>query len=654
MGKIGYSSVFRAGINTLERQAAYDDMLRLLRKYPNAFNEVIFFTQSTHSALPLEHHRRMAKLMEPKLEELRSLGLRVGVNAICSVGFWEENYKSEMDVYQLQVNANGQPVKGRICGVHPRNRSYLTEYYSIYASIHPDLIYVDDDLNSISCYCEECLARFSSLYPDITGGNTERAHLLSLLESEDRAARLKAREAWIAFNALRINEVLRIAEETVHRIDPTIEMDLMTHMCGSDGVESEKWAETLSGKDKLSVRWRPGGGVYTEFTPNEVLEKAHRISTQIRYLPQSVEHIESEIENFPYQSLKKSPEFTAFEAMTYLAAGCTGTAFNIASSNEPDFSEHEPFFAMAEESFAAGKQLTEAFGRQPSEGIRFAWNKRSATRPTEKGWRVWDDPPIPYDLAQIGFPIASDAEQAAVLLLNEDLAWQLTEEKLKKILSKGVAMDAKALKACHERGLSEYVGFTVEAGHDKGIAERDTAHRFNRAGCREYNLRQAFGWCGTAYSIKATASEAEYLTELCDLEGNVLGFGSGIYENKFGGRIAVFGVRPFDWCYSLPRTTQLKNVYRWLSFDSLPAYISSFHRLAVWARGNAFYVANFGMSRAKEAKLCLRDSAEQREFTVFEGGKAVLHGTIQRELFDGCYSVYSLPELPVIGSVLIQ
>ena len=53
---------------------------------------------------------------------------------------------------------------------------------------------------------------------------------------------------------------------------------------------------------------------------------------QNAYLPDYVTVIQSEIENFPYQLLKKTPKSTALEAAMSMTVGCTGAAFNILPS----------------------------------------------------------------------------------------------------------------------------------------------------------------------------------------------------------------------------------------------------------------------------------------------------------------------------------
>ena len=129
--------------------------------------------------------------------------------------------------------------------------------------------------------------------------------------------------------------------------------------------------------------------------------------------------------------------------------------------------------------------------------------------------------------------------------------------------------------------------------------------------------------------------------------------GAGIFENSLGGRVCVEGITPFDWYYSLPRSVHLKNVIKWLSKDTVPAYVESFHRAAVWARGNAAFVANMSMENAENLRLCLKTEAETVSAVITCGSKIVKTEKIEaKESFDG-FSVFEISAIPITGTALI-
>ncbi|MDD6995480.1 MAG: hypothetical protein SPH68_05890 [Candidatus Borkfalkiaceae bacterium] len=466
--------------------------------------------------------------------------------------------------------------------------------------------------------------------------------------------RRHTREAWIKYNALRIGELYEIIEKTVHEVNPDIELGAMTHMSGSDGLNTDEWNEKLCSKTLREIRWRPGGGVYTDYSLPEVYDKANRISAQIRYLPESAV-IQSEIENFPYQSLKKSPSFTAFEAFIYQAAGCSGTAFNVLAKEEEAGEEHERFFKMAEEAREYGTLLTETFGQQPLCGAGFWWDKNTASFSTEKSWNCWKPVPSAVDIHQIGIPYACASEHMSVFFFDGDTAFRIPEAELMKCLSKGVLLSADALDILNKRGFGEYTGFMLTGTFTKDTFEVETEHRLNMPGEHRRNIRQAFDWSvKKTYTIEATSERAEYLARNFDLYQTERGMCSGIFTNRLGGRVCVEGMTPFDWCYSLPRSRHVKNVIRWLSKNTIPAFIDSFHRAAVWVRGNAAFIANMAMENAEDVRLCLKTKASAVSAVISCGSKIIRREKIgAKELFDG-YSVFEIANIPIMGTALIM
>lgn len=652
-----FTSVLRIWEYLLYDKNKQHELFRLLEAYPNAYDDVIVFTQNNHSVRTLETHRKTAACMEPILRKIETYGIRSGIDVLCTVGFFKDNPSPEMDgKYPPYITMSGEKACGRICAEVPESRAYIAEQYQIYARLQPGMIYIDDDISAMSCFCPACVKRFAKEYGFMPKEAATREKLVSLLESDDLTLRKQVRDAWIDFNAVRIAELFALIEKSVHEVNPGIPLGFMSHVAGTDGLENEIWARALRGGTANTLSWRPGGGVYTEFTPNEVLDKANRISAQIRYLPDYVTRVESEIENFPYHSLRKSPGFTAFESLVYLAAGCTGTAFNVCSTESFQPEEYGRFFQMAQDVRPASKTIVDFMKRAPAKGIAFPWGKRTAANPLQHPWALYSNSnmPLTNELAQIGLPTASNWENTCVFLLDASIAVQLTDQELLHILTAGVLMSTEALNICNQRGFGDYTGFITKEGFPEATHGRDTSHPFNMPGCHIRDVRQAFGYCGTIYTIEKTAEAAQYLTEAIDFAHQVRGMSSGIYENPYGGRIAVDGIQPFSWAYTLPRSIQIKNICRWLSRDTLGAYIASYHRLALWQRGDGIFLANFAMERAEKAAFALHEGPENLEAFIFEAGKLIEKQVLHPQKQDGVYRIYQLPTIPITGEVLVH
>lgn len=631
------------------------DLEEKLKKYEGSFDEIFFFSQCTHSVKGLDYHRREAEKILPMLQKVKSMGIKAGVNVLATIGFFPEAIDSTMKNAKAYCSMDGSEILGRLCPSDKGNIEYIKEQYRIYARLSPDIIYIDDDISSLACACDECINRFNKLNPKLFEENNICRETLNIaLNSADTAARQQTREAWIKYNALRIGELYELIENTVHEIDPKIKLGAMSHMSGSDGLDSDGWAAKLCSKSSPEISWRPGGGVYTDYNINDVGDKANRISAQVRYLPDNVTKVESEIENFPYQSLRKSPSFTAFEAFIYQAAGCTGTAFNVLSNEEEIGKEHERFFETAKEAAEYGRLLTAAFGRKPLCGAGFWWDKNSASYPAEEKWNCAKPVPSAVDIHQIGIPYACDPEYMPVFFFDGNTAAQIPDTELKKCLSKGVMMSADALDIINKRGFGEYTGFKTTGVFTHDTLEQEIDHPLNMPGKHRRNPRQAFPWSTKeAFTIEKTSEKAEYTAQHRDLFENIRGMSSGVFENSLGGRIFVEGISPFEWCYSLPRSFHTKEVIKWLSKDLLPAYVDSFHRISVWSRGNAAFAANMSTESAESIRLVLKTNADNISVTVTNGSKIIKKEKIAAEAGSCGYNTFVIPEIPVLGTALI-
>ena len=645
MKRYEYTSALRIGRPNISTLWEY------LEKYPKAYNEILFMTEGLHYVKGLDYHRQTAAEFGPAVERAKKMGYQTGINIMCTIGFFEEGLDPSMSehpcCYQLRSETE---LAGRICVAHEINMEYVREKYRIYAALHPDILYLDDDISSMSCACDKCVKRFCEMneLPLMS-----RAALWERMQSEDKKERKSLREAWIRFNALRKAELFAEIEKTAHEVDDGIRIAFMSHMTGSDGLAGELWAAALSG-DGRSISWRPGCGVYDDDSMNAMINKTGLIANQVRFLPETVDRVEAEIENFPYRSLRKSPSFTAFEGFLYQGAGCTGVTYNVATHECPVDEEHEPFFAAAESAALFGAKLTEAMGREPLCGVGFWWNRKTAAFSGEKDWHMHREVPYAEGLGRVGMPVGN-TEDNAVHLLNAACVNSMSDEELRRCLSGGVMMDAPALSLCNERGFGELTGFAVKACFVRETMEQELPHPLNMGGDHCRNIRQRFPFMKKkeAYTIEKTAPEAEYLTEHTDLWGKFRGYGCGVFENAAGGRVCVEGITPFEWYDSLSRNTYLKNVMRWLSRDTLPAYVGSFHRVALWARGEGILVANLATEPAEGLRVMIRTEATKIRITRTEGAKIIGEETAQAVLTDGAYRCFELPKLSVLGTALI-
>ena len=145
-------------------------------------------------------------------------------------------------------------------------------------------------------------------------------------------------------------------------------------------------------------------------------------------MPQEVVSIQSEIESFPYQRLKKAANSVVLEACSHIAAGCTGAAFNVLSFYDEPLDEYEPLLARLQEARPFFDLMANSLGRSAIEGVQTFWNKDSyITGKLEEGnWLSSGNPLVGHDLYNIGLPACYSGKHAQVTILGKDNVFALS------------------------------------------------------------------------------------------------------------------------------------------------------------------------------------------------------------------------------------
>jgi len=361
-----------------------------------------------------------------------------------------------------------------------------------------------------------------------------------------------------------------------------------------------------------------------------MLQKAHGIGRQIALLPDRVVNLQSEIENFPYQQLKKARRTVALEVATYIAAGCTGAAFNVLPCFGEPFTEYEELMATIQRHRRFYDLMVREGGRAGLQGLYSGWNCESYVTDGLDG----DSWPrgTPWSCAaghaaelwESGLPAAYRQDAAAVTLLGGDRVMALSHEEIMTALAGGIYMDAPALERLNQRGYGEYTGFTVAGYQKSDCMEELLPHPFNGvfAGrCRDG--RQSFTWWGVdAARLTVADPGAIPLARLIDYAGQeVANCCAGYFENRLGGRVIVAGYYPWTFLQSNVKTLQLRQWMRYLSKDTLPAYIATPHKIALWVKAPrpdhlTIALLNTCLDDAVNAELSLL--TDKNEITVID------------------------------------
>ena len=120
----------------------------------------------------------------------------------------------------------------------------------------------------------------------------------------------------------------------------------------------------------------------------------------------------------------------------------------------------------------------------------------------------------------------------------------------------------------------------------------------------------------------------------------------GVFENELGGRICVAGYFPWGYHGTTAKSLQIKSVMRWLSKDTLPSYVASFHRINLWQRrcsNNqvALAMLNGSFDVAQEVTLMLKTTHHQLRVIDIE----LREETVAASGTDGEYQRFVIPQI---------
>jgi hypothetical protein len=643
---------FRIGVSQWASEKRCKELFDLFDKYKGVTDEITFFHSVTHAPIPLDAFKQRVEILKVRMEEARKRGYRTGINVLTTIGHHNENLDNSLKGdYTYMTNINGEVCHGSFCPNDENMREYIKDIYQLTAKANPDYIWIDDDVRfghmpiGLGCFCNNCLA----IFENETGVKYTRESLQKAMNGGPLDGKLKLREAWLQHNRNTISRLFVLIEKTVHEINPAMPLGFMTGDRFYEGYDFDNWARILAGPNHAPVMWRPGGGFYNDVNTNELVGKSHDIGRQVSVLPKDVISIQSEIECFPYQRLKKAANIVALEASSHIAAGCTGAAFNVLSFYDEPLDEYEPLLARLQQARPFFDLMAKSLDRSEITGIHTFWNKNSYVTGNfkEGNWLNSGNPVTGHDIYNIGIPACYSGKGAQVTILGKDNIFALSMDEIANLLSGGVYMDAETLQQLNDMGFGELTGFEVVKSENKDRIEKFTKNPINGDFAdRERDNRQSF-WKSLAYSLRSTNDNAQVLSGLIDYTGNeVSSCTMGIFENMNGGRICVSGYYPWSFMENLSKSSQMKTLFRWLSKDRLPGYISSFHKINLWIREPqngrvALAFTNSSFDPAKDVVLMLR--TENKTIRLYD--MKCRETVIRSSEADGPYQKFVIPEV---------
>ena len=641
----GVTTTWRIGI--WQTDSEFEQFLDFAKKH-HLTGKISFFTCNCHTPPKLSDLLPTLEVVKRRIAVMKGLGYETGINHLVTLGHVDEGLDDYENIPEAQrfTGADGRHAIACYCPCDPIWRErYLKKVYQELAKTGADFIWTDDDIRlenhavkGWGCFCPVCMKRLERI-----GYVGDRAGFGKWLEDpKEGDAR---RRAYLQFRRETVADLLGFIADTVREVNPAIPVGVMD--CGSyDQLPGPEKFAALKG-DRYPIYWRPGGGFWNDLEPDEILRKVNALARECAYIPDGIKCLEGEIESFNYQRLRKSVHFTRLESDIYVAACMPGVAYNvIGGPSTDDLSVAGKLVDALEANRARLNAIGAVTGRKPCRGVYPVFGRDSALGLWKGDGAAWLSIKYPHwtapyhegDIQKIGLPTAYRSEYASVWAADGRGVRSMTDAEIVTMLSTGAYLSYDAVEELVARGYGKDVGFDIVG--DASGDEKYVEHPFNKGDVgRIRDVRQSF-WGGTIRALKPHAG-AETVSSVVSVTGDAITpCVSGCFENNRGGRVFVSGGFAWDRLLWKSKTDQLKRIFRWLSRETLPGYVESYHRVALWIRGgDAVVILNMSADPAQDVMLMLAGEPKTLE-TVGEKSSVKVTGKAA-----GSYSRYALPEI---------
>jgi len=300
-------------------------------------SDVAFFLNQeelSDTHITLDKAKELITNVDEVSQPLRELGITISLNPWTTLNHSDRGtpIKPELDIKPM-VNYQGVKSISMACPGYPGWADYISDIYAVWASIHPNELWLEDDFRhyknapfALGCFCEDHMKQ----YNDILGTDLSRQEFVDKMftggENKYRNAYLKVAR----------DEILRVAhmiEQRVHEVSPTTTLGLMSSWPEVHALEGRDWQkllDELSGENTPAVS-RPHLPAYNEVSPQQYARDFEKYTVATRTEIGQNHKIYPEMESFLYSPYAKSNKFTQFQLDTTSLVHANGVLLNMFS-----------------------------------------------------------------------------------------------------------------------------------------------------------------------------------------------------------------------------------------------------------------------------------------------------------------------------------
>ncbi len=516
-------------------------------------------------------------VLKPATRRFREAEITVGINVMQTLGhcyFPDDLEYRKTFPFQRRITAEGRNDRGGACPLDIGLREWVRKTYSVYAGIHADYIFVDDEFRTMlrdgmTCFCPLHLKKIEELAK--VGTVTIEAVAKALWHDLDSPLR----KAYFEATTQGLAEMAAIIRSAVKAIAPETRLGLMTQVFpqATTGIDYEKILKALSGNERPLVR--PQTSLYAEIYLHHFAAAAINPSIFRAVLPKNTEHY-AEIENYPYGTWAKSNAMTIAQIYALLLQGFMKQAVNFCSMFMRPFEEMQSLIdAQVSERprFEALARLIPD-GNAPVGVYNYAHLHELQTRQVSDPVDYLKGHALALALPNLGIPLGTDPD-APWIMLTGDALRKAAPDQIDSLLNRGALMDVQALQTLTELGFGDRIGIRIvrELESDEvGFEEFTEPDGLDRV-LHRFPL-QAFLYPNQGHWYELTATEpCQAWSVVRNFRGDLMTPALLARENAAGERFGVLaftGDASNHWMANRDRARQLRMFFEWQARTPLP------------------------------------------------------------------------------------
>ncbi|WP_334352543.1 hypothetical protein [Companilactobacillus sp. HBUAS56257] len=299
--------------------------------------DVAFFLNQeelSDTHITLDKARELIKDVETISQPLKDMGIQISLNPWTTLNHSDRGIalKPKLNILPM-VNYQGQKSLSMACPGNVSWAEYISDVYAIWASIHPNELWLEDDFRhyknapfKLGCFCEKHMQQYNE-------------HLQTALSREEFVAKMftggknKYRDTYLKVAREEIFKVAELIEQKVHQVSPTTTLGLMSSWPEVHALEGRDWQtllDRLSGENTPAVS-RPHLPAYNEVSPQQYARDFEKYTVATRTEIGPKHKIYPEMESFLYSPYAKSNKFTRFQLDTTSLVRGDGVLLNMFS-----------------------------------------------------------------------------------------------------------------------------------------------------------------------------------------------------------------------------------------------------------------------------------------------------------------------------------